>query len=179
MGGFIDQDLAEFTAKWTAEWTEWKNSRDPYSRSEQEQMTLILSNPWPSEQLIMRYMNDHTLHPTTCDFNHYGPTFYDHSLAKELYNAGGISDRVMKMVAFRRVGWKIKAHGESVVGPEDQDGIMRCMNVHFYIYDHITYLGYKGLARIDPDKISFTSKLRQAWDGIGQWRVLEDRQPLP
>ena len=38
----------------------------------------------------------------------------------------GVSDRVKQMVAFRRVGWKVKAHGESVAGSGNREGIMRC-----------------------------------------------------
>ena len=39
----------------------------------------------------------------------------------------GVSDRVKLMVAFRRVGWKVKAHGESVAGTGNRDGITRCV----------------------------------------------------
>ena len=99
----IERDLERFTARCAEECADWENSVDPYTRTEIEQMTLVLSNPWPSEELTMRYINDHSLHPTAHNYNTYAATFYNHTLAKELYNAAGIADRVLKMVAI--AGW--------------------------------------------------------------------------
>ena len=114
MGAMIDRDLEEFAAKWTAVYADWENSREPYTRSETEQMNLILCIPWPSEHRAVRYI-DHDLHPSVYNYDcENGAVIYNHSLGKELYNAAGIADRVLKMVALRRVGWKILAHGESV-----------------------------------------------------------------
>ena len=61
------------------------------------------------------------------------------------------------LVALRRVGWKIMAHGEGVAGEENWDGIRRCMMVHFCLLGVIFYQGSttsEGCKSIDILEIS-------------------------
>ena len=93
MGSELDKDLAECTAKWNAECIDWRNSKEPYTRYEQEQMNLVLSKPWPSHQFAKSSVKKmFASYPRVIRgvLQYY---VYNHSLAEEFYNACGISDR--------------------------------------------------------------------------------------
>ena len=139
MGEDIDRDLAEFSAMCRPQYKSLRRYVGPYlTRSnpshEGWQKRFVSSNPWPSKQFVEHYLKTH-------EFAQGDGLkmlrFYNHSLAKELYNAGGVSDLVESMVALRRVGWKIKAHGESVAGKGNREGIRECMWVHHKTLGHI------------------------------------------
>ena len=93
LGSELDKDLAECAENWNSECIDWKNSKEPYSRYEQEQINLVLSKPWPPHQFVISTVNGWIAKRSPRNANFFGPKFYNHSLAKELYNACGISDR--------------------------------------------------------------------------------------
>ena len=172
MGEDIDRDLAEFSAMCRPQYKSLRRYVRPYlTRSESSQegwrKRFVSSNPWPSKQVVEHYLKTH-------EFAQGDGLkmlrFYNHSLAKELYNAGGVPDLVESMVALRRVGWKIQAHGESVAGKGNCDGIMTCMWTHFYTLDEITRLG--GIMPSPPCQLTF--RLEVVWDGIGPWSAEQD-----
>ena len=105
---------------------------------EREQKRFVSSNPWPSKQVVKYHLGKTPLHVRVSSFGEWWLIYYNHSLAEELYNAGGVADPAKRRVALRRVGWKIKAHGESVAGEGNRKGIRECMWVHFYTLDYIT-----------------------------------------
>ena len=126
------------------------------------------SNQWPSKKKTDHFLKSYEMGELGEGFfaPGDGPRYYNYTLGKELYNAGGISDIVKRWVAMRRVGWKIKAHGESVAGKENRLGIVRCMWVHSITLAAITR---HGVAPIPPSNIFFTVlavRLDWAWDGI-------------
>ena len=170
MGDNIDQDLAEFVDKWTEKWSGWDSSRDPYDMAEMEervQKQIVSSSQWPSKHVIKQYMKTNWVSQIHRNYGiDDGVRYYNHTLGKELYNAAGVSDRVKLMVAFRRVGWKVKLHGESVAGMGNNEEIMRCMKVHYYLLEQIIQGG-----RPNPHNVPITTGLTQAWDGIGPWRA--------
>ena len=85
--------MAEYTARWTAECIDWKNSREPYSRYEQEQINFVLSKPWPPQDFVIRSLHNMYASHSPRYANERRYENYNHSLSKELYNACGISDR--------------------------------------------------------------------------------------
>ena len=165
MGEDIDRDLAEFTAKCRTQYSEIPSSKE---LGEKELKRLVSSNPWPSKKKTDHFLKSYEMGELGEGFfaPGDGPRYYNYTLGKELYNAGGISDIVKRWVAMRRVGWKIKAHGESVAGKENRLGIVRCMWVHSITLAAITR---HGVAPIPPSNIFFTVlavRLDWAWDGI-------------
>ena len=94
-----------------------------------------------------------------------------------------LSFRVMRKVAYRRVGWKIKAHGESVTAAEEDlerrtIEIRNCMHQYVAQLGCITFLAFSGEMKdfktdteIDPNKATKrnTTSLEKAWIGIGPW----------
>ena len=139
---------------------------------EREQKRFVSSNPWPSKQVVKYHLGKTPLHVRVSSFGEWWLIYYNHSLAEELYNAGGVADPTKRRVALRRVGWKIKAHGESFAGKGNCDGIMTCMWTHFYTLDEITRLG--GIMPSPPCQLTF--RLECIWDGIGPWSAEQDEQ---
>ena len=88
----------------------------------------------------------------------------------------------MRMVAYRRVGWKIKAHGESLIGiaAEEKLSLKRhkitmCMREYLMNLGCITLMAFKGHimnfkpdSEINPKKaVKYNrSYLDRAWEGI-------------
>ena len=110
-----------------------------------------------------------------CKVSERGPKYYNHSLVVELYNVGGISDYIERNVAFRRAGWKIKAHGESIAGSGgDRIEILKCMQVYLYIIDLVSeIIPYPGAGReekVHPIHEMTLWDIQRAWDKIGLWR---------
>ena len=171
MGHDIDNDLTEFSARWTKKWSSWDSSKDPYDMAEmeeKEQKRVVSKNPWPSEHEVVQYMKTNWISQIHKSYGiDDGVQYYNHHLGKELYNAAGVSDRVKQMVAFRRVGWKIKLHGDSLVRAGNIDVVMRCMRVHYYLLEQII----QGSLLKNPPSIPFSTNLNLAWDGIGPWRA--------
>ena len=172
MGEDIDRDLAEFSAMYRQQYKSLRRYVGPYltrSKPSQEgwRKRFVSSNPWPSKQVVEHYLKTH-------EFAQGDGLkmlrFYNHSLAKELYNAGGVSDPVERRVALRRVGWKIKAHGERVAGERDLRGIRRCMLLHFCLLGVIIKRSVTPSQASDFNNV-FVARLIWAWDGIGPWKT--------
>ena len=66
-----------------------------------------------------------------------------------------------RCLAWRRAGWKIKAHGESVAGKGNRDGIRQCMKVHLFTLDHFTEGNGMPYCAFD-----MTAPLGSAWEEI-------------
>ena len=121
------------------------------AREEQGDLELkrfVSSKPWPSKEEHLACLTSYNFFKLMSEMargrNSFfdmedGTKFYNHTLGKELYNAWGVSDPKKHLVALRRVGWKIKAHGERVAGEGNHDGIRRCMLVHFCLLGVIFY----------------------------------------
>merc|ERR1712039_862852 len=137
MGEDIEEELVAFANFCTP-------SQLTQMREEQEDSGLkrfVSSNPWPSKHRLCRDLRSDNFFKLMSEVGSDGSDglfdmgdgtkFYNHTLGKELFNAWGVSDPRKHLVALRRVGWKIKAHGERVAGEEDRDGMRRCMMVHF------------------------------------------------
>ena len=141
------------------------------------QSQYISSNPWPSELLILDFIhnkNGRFTHRTQM-IKKYGPKYYNHSLAKELYNAGSLMDNVTQRTQQRRVGWKIKAYGESISGKRDEEEILRCMQTYYYILNHVICGGDilplpQTQKSMHPIMV-MTKLIEFAWDDIGLWKA--------
>ena len=64
---------------------------------EREQKRFVSSNRWPSERLVDHYVRTYQLHGELRLED--GPKYYNHSLAKELYNAAGKLTRYVNTLA--------------------------------------------------------------------------------
>ena len=176
MGIDIGLDLAKFSARWEKFYATKGNSDSDeeceYERRQQNEY--ITSNPWPSEQTVLDF-----IHNRDGRFTHrspwikaYGPKYYNHSLAKKLYESGSIMDPVANWTEFRRVGWKIKAYAESIAGNSDRKEILECMRAYLYILNHVICGGeILPLPRMSMHPVTFMTRLiESAWDGIGLWK---------
>ena len=183
MGIEIGLDLAKFAARWEKfeRQSNESDSDDESALLEYEtklQNEYITSNPWPSERTILDFINNEDGRYTHRSpyIKNYGPKYYNHSLAKELYEAGSLMDGVAERTKFRRVGWKIKAYGESITGTNDQGEILECMRAYLYILNHVI-CGGEILPVPKPPPGSwvhpiFSMKIIEfAWDDVGQWKV--------
>ena len=173
MGEDIDEELAAFVNFCTP-------SQLTQMGEEQEDSGLkrfVSSNPWPSKQEVCRDLRSDNFFKLMSEVGsdgHFdmgdGTKFYNHTLGKELFNAWGVSDPGKHVVALRRVGWKIKAHGERVAGERDLRGIRRCMLLHFCLLGVIIKRSVTPSQASDFNNV-FVARLIWAWDGIGPWKT--------
>ena len=177
MGIEIGLDLAKFSARKEklAKDREGDSDADECEYEARLQNEYITSNPWPSERTILDFIHNEEGRYTHRSpyIKNFGPKYYNHSLAKELYEAGSLMDGVAERTKFRRVGWKIKAYGESISGKRDQEEILGCMRAYIYILNHVICGGEilpPPPKSMHPVK-SMTRVIEFAWDDIGLWKV--------
>ena len=97
-----------------------------------------------------------------------GPRYYNHSLAKEMWKIGSITDFVEQNKAYRFVGWKIAIHGTKLSKGNETE-IFRCMQMFYYLHQHVlcgndVFPGDKPMAHF-----AVASKIEHSWDGIMSW----------
>ena len=103
--------------------------------------------------------------------------------------------RVMRMVAYRRIGWKMRAHGESVAAANESplssslaqslvvQNTMRQYLINLECFLSMAYNGHlednKTDSEIDPKKASKYNRsyLERAWTGIDPWDKIIGRMP--
>ena len=90
------------------------------------------------------------------------------------------TSRVMRMVAYRRIGWKIKAHGESAAAVNESSSssslaqslaVQAIMRQYLINLECFLSMAYNGHKTIDPKKASKYNRsyLERAWEGIVPW----------
>ena len=142
---------------------------------QQQQKKYISTNPWPAERLVWEFIhNKHGRYTHRSPWiKTYGPRYYNHSLGKELYEAGALTDGAAERTEYRRVGWKIKAYAEFVTGKNaPQEEILECMRAYIHILNHVI-CGGKLLplpGRMHP-VVFMTRIIEFAWDDIGLWKA--------
>ena len=139
----------------------------------------ITSNSWPPEQVMLDFIHNREGRYThkTRSIKTYGSKYYNHTLAKKLYDSGAIMDCRLRQTAFRRVGWRIRMYGESISDKGDPTEILECMRAYSNILQHVICSGeilplpgkYEGNIHPILDMIQF---IELSWDGIGQGILL-------
>ena len=176
----IGLDLAKFKAKWEKSLARMAEEDDPTDKAigeyeQQQQKKYISTNPWPAERLVWEFIHNKQERYThrSPRIKTHGPRYYNHSLAKELYEAGALTDSAARKTEFRRVGWKIKAYAEFVAGKNaPQEEILECMRAYFYILNHVICGGelLPPPGHMNPVRC-MTSIIEFAWDDIGLWKA--------
>ena len=162
----MDKKFIKNQEKWVKTDEELKRE---VSQEMLDQFKFVSSHSWPSEKNIRRYiLNENDQYTHGFPLKDFGPLFYNHDLAKELWKVVEIKeDFPNKSKAYRLMGYKIYLHGRNVSRGEE----FQCMQFYFYLIQHVlcgnevfpeTEEGAKG-------RFANASTIEHAWDGIGPW----------
>ena len=186
LGKYIHEDISKFGAKLMKNWEndDFQEQQFEVQQNLKQSCDFVLAHPWPSSTSIVKFIRKNAkMRGVFEEMDIKGPEFYNHDLAKELWESNTIMDYVERLIKYRTIGWKIKVHADSLI-TESENKVMKCMQTFFYLHQHV--MCGQG---IFPEKgkqnkpkalwgltgmIEAHSQMRlwmeAAWDEVGPWR---------
>ena len=134
----------------------------------------VLAHPWPSSTSIVKFIRKNAkMRGVFEEMDIKGPEFYNHDLAKELWESNTILDYVERKKKYRTIGWKIQVHADSLI-TESENKVMKCMQTFYYLHQHVMcgpgIFPDKGKQNRPKELWGLAGMIESAWDEVGPWR---------
>ena len=113
-------------------------------QTQKQTREFVLAHPWPNSTSIVKFIQENAkMRGVFEELGIKGPEFYNHDLAKELWESNTILDYVERMIKYRIVGWKIKVHADSLI-TESENKLMKSLHTFFYLHHHVMCAQWVG-----------------------------------
>ena len=151
----------------------------------QQTREFVLAHPWPNFQSITKFIRKNAkIRGEFEKLDIKGAEFYNHDLAKELWDSGTILDYVERMKKYRTIGWKIKVHADSLI-TESENKLTKNLNTFFYLHQHVMCgqgifpaKVIKGKQNKPKGLFGVSALIDEAWDQVGPWVTGQARLEL-
>ena len=176
-----NKDMSKFVAKLMKRmptesddiFQEWKLDVQQTLKQSSE---FVLAHPWPTSTLIVEFVRKNAETRSVFEeLDIIGLEFYNHNLAKELWESNAILDYVNRMVKYRNVGWKIIVHANSLITERSQidDELMKSLHTFYYLHQHVMcgpgIFPAKGKLQKPIELWGIAGMIESAWDELGPW----------
>ena len=143
-------------------------------QTQKQTREFVLAHPWPNSTSIVKFIQENAkMRGVFEELGIKGPEFYNHDLAKELWESNTILDYVERKKKYRTIGWKIKVHADSLI-TESENKVLKCMQTFYYLHQHVMcgpgIFPDKGKQNKPKELWGLAGMIERAWDEVGPWR---------
>ena len=143
-------------------------------QTQKQTREFVLAHPWPNSTSIVKFIQENAkMRGVFEEMDIKGPEFYNHDLAKELWESNTILDYVERKKKYRTIGWKIQVHADSLI-TESENKVMKCMQTFFYLHQHVMcgpgIFPDKGKQNKPKELWGLARMIDASWDEVGPWR---------